>query len=93
MILTAALALAVANGDLQEPFLAQADGKPIQAPVGHLAPILFDVDSDGLLDLAVGTFSPGVIRIYRNVGKPGEPKFSSFETVQAGGKEVKVESG
>lgn len=93
MLLSAVIALAIAQDDLHQPFLALADGKPIQAPVGHLAPILYDLDGDGLLDLVVGTFSPGSIRVYRNVGKPGEPKFGGYETVQAGGKEIRVESG
>lgn len=93
MIFFAALALTVASGDLHEPFLAEADGKPIQASVGHLAPIMYDFDEDGLKDLVVGTFSPGVIRLYKNIGEAGKPKFSAFQTVKADGKEVTVESG
>ncbi|HRF59955.1 MAG TPA: VCBS repeat-containing protein [Fimbriimonadaceae bacterium] len=87
------LAATLLGGELHEPFLAQANGKPISAPIGHLAPILYDFDNDGLKDLALGTFSPGVIRIYRNVGSKTEPKFGEFQTVQAGGKEIQVESG
>lgn len=93
MIALTTLALALAVGELQAPFLAQANGKPIAAPVGHLAPILTDVDADGLPDLVVGTFSPGDIRVYRNIGKPGSPKFGAFTSLQAGGKEIRVEAG
>lgn len=94
MMLIPTLVLAMAGaGELQEPFLATAKGKPISAPIGHLAAIMHDVDSDGLLDLVVGTFSPGDIRVYRNVGTAGSPKFDGFVSVQAGGKEIRVESG
>jgi hypothetical protein len=88
------LALALTGpGEFEAPFLAQAGGKPIEAQVGHLAPILYDFDRDGLPDLAVGTFAPGNIRLYRNVGEPGRPRFDKFVNVQAGGKEITVESG
>jgi|GEM_PF-743806 len=100
MVIMLSLAATLLGGELHEPFLAQANGKPISAPIkpisapiGHLAPILYDFDNDGLKDLALGTFSPGVIRIYRNVGSKTEPKFGEFQTVQAGGKEIQVESG
>lgn len=92
LITTLLLSLSGA-GELREPFLASAQGKPISAPVGHLGPIMHDVDADGLLDLIVGTFDPGDIRVYRNVGKPGSPKFDGFVRVKASGKEILVESG
>lgn len=94
MILISTVVLAIAGaGDLHGPFLASAKGKPISGSIGHLGPIMYDVDADGLLDLVVGTFDPGDIRVYRNVGRPGSPKFDGFFSVQAGGKEIRVESG
>lgn len=93
MVMLLSLAASLIGGELREPFLAEANGKPIAAPIGHLAPVFYDFDGDGLKDLAVGTFSPGSIRIYRNLGSKTEPKFGGFQTVKAAGQEIQVESG
>ena len=88
-----AVCFLVATGELSEPFLAQAAGKPISLNVGHAAPIMADFDRDGKRDLLVGEFGGGGIRYYRNVGTSGAPRFDKFEMIKAGGKPISVEAG
>jgi hypothetical protein len=52
-----------------------------------------DVDGDGLLDLLVGEFHEGRLRIYRNAGTRKKPRFDSFTWFQAGGKIASVPVG
>ncbi len=80
-------------GALQEPFLAQANGKPIQLNVGHAAPMLTDFDGDGKRDLLVGEFGGGGIRFYKNHGSSAQPEFRDFAMVEADGKPIRVEAG
>lgn len=98
MILSTILSVALASSlqpssSLAAPFLAQAEGKPIQLSVGHAAPIWVDFDRDGKPDLLVGEFGSGGIRFYKNIGTAGKPKFGSFEMLQAGGKPIRVDAG
>ncbi len=60
------------------------------------------MDGDGLKDLLVGEFGKGnwrdkepigTLRIYKNVGKKGAPKFADFSYFQAGGTTGKVPTG
>ena len=51
---------------------------------GHAAPVLYDYDGDGLLDLLVGGFS-GRFRVYLNEGTPAAPVFADYEWIPAGG--------
>lgn len=91
-ILLAATTMSPA-GELAEPFLVKAGGKPISVDVGHAAPILVDFDGDGRNDLLVGQFGEGRLRIYKNVGTNQKPTFDKFTWFQAGGKPAKVEAG
>ena len=67
---------------LEEPFLALAGDSPIDAASGHAAPLMVDWDGDGLADLLVGQFSGGRLRIYRNLGTVGAPRFEEFTWFQ-----------
>ena len=71
-----------APGELEVLFRAQAAGNWIDADVGHAAPLVVDWDGDGLEDLLVGQFGEGRLRIYRNEGRAGAPKFGDFEWFQ-----------
>ncbi len=48
----------------------------------HASPTFFDWDEDGLPDLLLGVHNArcgGILKIYRNVGKPGAPAFEWLE--------------
>jgi hypothetical protein len=84
-----ALALALLAQDappdeLLPPFLAEAAGTPIDVPGGNSAPCVHDLDGDGLPELLVGQFEAGRVRVYRNVGTRGAPRFEGFEYLRAG---------
>lgn len=78
---------------LDHPFRVFADGRPIDVELGRAAPCFSDLDGDGLPDLLVGQVGGGRIRIYRNVGRLGEPKFEGFTYLQAGGADASVPAG
>ena len=80
--------------DLSPPVRLEAAGQVIESGrVGHAAPFVGDFDGDGLPDLLVGQFDEGRLRIYRNVGTKGKPRFDSFEWFQAGGELGRVPEG
>src|SRR5437867_2146763 len=82
----------VAN-ELLPPFRVLADGSPIDVEIGHAAPLMADMDGDGKLDLLVGQFKEGKLRIYRNLGSNNDPRFGTFTWFEAGGANGKVPSG
>lgn len=57
---------------------------------GHAAPFLVDFSGKGTPHLVLGEFYGGRIWVYRNDGKPGEPKFSPREPVLASGIQAAV---
>ena len=91
-VLLSALA-GMSAGELAEPFLVKAGGKPISVDIGHASPILVDFDGDGKKDLLVGQFRNGRLRIYKNTGSNQKPAFDKFEWFTAGGKIAEIEAG
>ncbi len=79
--------------ELKPPVILKAGSEPINVDVGHAAPFVGDVNDDGKPALLVGQFGEGKLRIYRNVGAQHEPRFDSFEWLQAGGQVAKVPTG
>jgi hypothetical protein len=84
---------ASSSSELQAPLRVLADGKPIDVDVGHAAPLVTDFDGDGRVDLLVGQFGEGKLRIYRNSGSNHAPKFDRFAWFKAGMSDGKVPSG
>jgi hypothetical protein len=78
---------------LEEGVKIEAKDGPIEIPVGHLVPAVFDWDHDGKKDLILGQFKGGKIRLYRNAGSDEKPVFKDFEVLKAGGKEISVPAG
>ncbi|HEV8068536.1 MAG TPA: FG-GAP-like repeat-containing protein [Planctomycetaceae bacterium] len=58
----------------------QADGKDLMVPGGHAAPVIVDWDGDGRWDILAGC-ERGSVLWFRNVGKPGAPRFAAAETL------------
>ena len=78
---------------LAPPVLLQAGGRPINVDMGHAAPFMADLKGDGHIDLLVGQFGQGKLRLYPNIGTRSEPKFDRFEWFQAGGQVVSLPAG
>ena len=93
LALVLALPTSPAGDELAPPFAVEAGGRPIDVEGGNSAPFVHDLDGDGLADLLVGQFEGGCVRVYRNVGKPGAPRFEGFEPLRAGGALAKVPYG
>ena len=88
------------NNELTAPFRVKAGDALIDVEVGHAAPLFADFDGDGLEDLLVGEFGAdtgsgdeGKLRVYRNVGTKGEPRFTEYKLFQAEGADGKVPTG
>lgn len=71
------------------PFAVTADGQAIDLPEGaqptyaNSFPWFGDFDGDGKPDLLIGQSRSGKerggqLRVYRNTGKPGDPRFGAF---------------
>ena len=88
-----AVVLALHGGELAPPFLVEAGGSAIDVAGGNSAPCLHDLDGDGLLDLFVGQFEEGCVRLYRNAGRRAAPRFAEFEFLRAGEERLRVPYG
>lgn len=82
------------NGVQLPPQQMMAADKPVDTErSGHASPFLADFYGNGLPDLIVGEFYSGRMWVYKNVGKPGNPKFDKREPIIASGEHACVEAG
>ncbi len=81
------------TGTLSKPQLVRVDGEPIDVEVGHAAPMMRDWDGDGTLDLLVGQFGKGYLRVYPNIEKEGTPKLGEHVWAKAQKSKLKVPTG
>src|SRR5436309_8814749 len=80
--------------DLAPPVHVLAGGQPLDVErSGHAAPSVGDLDGDGKPDLIVGQFDGGKLRVYRNTGTAGAPKFDGYTYFLAGGQTGRVPVG
>lgn len=87
------LGLLQAAGELLAPFPVEAGGVPLDAPGGNSAPCVADLDGDGRFELLVGEYEDGAVRVYRNVGEPGQPRFAAGVRLKHAAGELKVPYG
>ena len=81
------------SATLSKPRLVRVDGEPIDVEVGHAAPLMRDWDGDGTLDLLVGQFGNGRLRIYPNGSKEGDPKLGEHVWAKSEKSKMKVPTG
>jgi len=81
------------TGTLSKPRLVRVDGEPIDVDVGHAAPLMRDWDGDGKLDLLVGQFGKGQLRVYPNSAGGGTPKLGEHVWAKAQKSRLKVPTG
>jgi hypothetical protein len=94
LALTAPAVAADPNGVQFPPKQLTADDKPIDSErCAHAAPYFADFYGNGLPDLIVGEFYGGRMWVYKNIGKPGQPKFGKREPIVASGEQACVEAG
>jgi hypothetical protein len=81
------------GGELAPPFPVEAGGRAIDVEGGNSAPFWQDLDGDGLAELLVGQFEQGCVRVYKNLGAKGAPRFDGFEFLRAGDGLLRVPYG
>jgi hypothetical protein len=73
--------------------IIQAEGVDILVP-GYSVPSFVDWNNDGLRDLIIGqgsgSYPPGKVRVYLNVGTESEPQFLDYFFVQSNGTDLTV---
>ena len=80
------------NG-LEQGVRLKAAGELIDTDVGHAAPFLYDLDSDGDRDLLVGQFGDGKLKFYFNTGTDKKPLYGKPEWFKIGKEFGKIPSG
>ena len=81
------------GNELEQGVRLKADGKLIDTEVGHAAPFLYDLDSDGDRDLLVGQFGQGKLKFYFNTGTDKKPVYGKPEWFRIGKEFGKIPSG
>lgn len=79
--------------EFEQPVRLKAGGEFIDVEIGHAAPLVEDMDGDGLKDLLVGQFGGGKLWIFPNQGSNKEPKFGHGKLFKEGGPEGTVPTG
>jgi len=78
-------------GEFAKPVLLMAGGEPVKVDApGYACPSWADWDGDGRKDLLVGQFAKGKIRVYKNEGGDGVPKFKKGEFILTESKPAEV---
>lgn len=91
LLLLAGCATPATTGGIAEPVRLRAGDAFVDVgpQIAHAGPALFDLDGDGRRDLVVGTFL-GVIAVYRDGGRSGEPQLEPRDFLQAEGEQVRI---
>lgn len=76
------------EGLFAKPVRLKAGNTFIDTEVGHAAPYVADIDRDGKLDLLVGQFDGGKLKICKNVGSNEKPLYAPPKFFEAGGEIV-----
>ena len=90
LVLVAAAVAAAGTPALRAPTMVLDGKEPIDVDSGHATPNVADWDGDGKMDLLVGQFGGGRLRVYLNRGTSAEPSFKGCSFVQAGGTDATV---
>ena len=78
---------------LEQGVRLKAAGELIDTEIGHAAPFLYDLDSDGDRDLLVGQFGQGKLKFYFNTGTDKKPVYGKPEWFKIGKDFGKIPSG
>jgi len=81
------------SDELEQGVRLKAAGELIDTDVGHAAPFLYDLDSDGDRDLLVGQFGQGKLKFYFNTGTEKKPVYGKPEWFKTGKDFGKIPSG